>query len=85
MDVNAETIVKFAWLACEAENVSKTTVENDLKEATVQGVDSSPAGGVVKGKDEKIRKAAATVVCKRCKRLNVPVKNCKQCEAGRAG
>lgn len=66
-----------------AEGVSKTQVENDLKEAVVQGGGQlTPPDGKVTGKDGKKYKAAAPILCDRCKRVGAR-KNCQACDRAR--
>jgi hypothetical protein len=66
----------------EAEGVSHEQVRRDLQDAVVTGVTTEPPGGQITTKDGKKRDAKA-VICKRCKRMHSPVKNCRQCERAR--
>lgn len=64
------------------EGVSTSQVQRDLQEAGAPGGAPDPPNGQVKGKDGK-KYAAKIVICKRCKRLGRPVKDCQQCERAR--
>lgn len=65
-----------------AENISHTQVQRDIKEATGTGVPVEPETGKITGLDDK-QKPAHAILCKRCKRIGSPVKNCQMCEKER--
>ncbi len=62
---------------------SQPQVHRDLETATDTGVSVEPESGKIVGKSGK-KHDPKVVICKRCKRLGVPVKNCQACEAERA-
>jgi hypothetical protein len=65
----------------DQEQVSEKTVRNDLAKSTAEGSAVDPPGGIVVGKDGKLRKAK--ILCARCQRVG-EVKDCSKCREARA-
>lgn len=84
-ELHQSQIARMAAMRAEGDSLRAIAEEEGVSEATVRRRVSGASGGDaperVKGKDGKTY--AASIVCKRCKRIGTPVKNCDACRRER--